>query len=210
MSRQGLQLQVLLNDLAVELDLHQPGIRDLLSRLIEPWSLEDKIESLPLPRWLRCIDQGRMSLIEMMIPREQFRAWIDPAAFASGQALGPVAVNDLDLVQALQLHSRVRLPRDQELEMGLEIAKLLPREEISSSSRRTVDQNAPAADSRQAGRIGGIEPGVACDEPVARGLAPPFQLMAADQRDPAQLIRSRQDRSHEHHRPEKHQGKTCS
>ena len=124
------QLQVFLHNLPVEDNLLEPGVGFLFSGPIEPRSLEDQVKCLPLPGRPRRVDLGGVTVIEMVISRQQLRPRVDSPAIAAGQFLGSVAIDDLNLVQTLELHPRIRVAGNQELEMGLDVAELLLAEQV--------------------------------------------------------------------------------
>src|SRR5262249_36918526 len=69
-----------------------------------------------LSRRLARVHLRRVALVDVVIPRQQLRAGVDAAAVLGLQIPGAVAVEDLDLVDGLELHARVRALRHVELE----------------------------------------------------------------------------------------------
>src|SRR5271157_5165801 len=196
------QLQVFLHNLPVEDNLLEPGVGFLLSGLIEPWGLEDQVKCLPLTGRPRRVHLGGVTVIEVMVPRQQLRPRVDSPAIAAGQFLGSVAIDDLDLVQTLELHPRIRVAGNQELEMGLDVAEFLLREQVPGPAARPVDDHTTAGNGREPRRVLRVRSRIAGRQPGPRGFSPRRQLMIADQGDPARAVLERRSRAGEQGKPE--------
>src|SRR5438445_963365 len=73
------EVDVVLDDLAVEHDLHEPGIGGLLPRGVELRGAEGDVERLPLARGLRGVEPGRITLVDVVIDRLHLRPGVDAA-----------------------------------------------------------------------------------------------------------------------------------
>ena len=137
------------------------------------------------PNGRAAFDSGRNAFIEVVILRQQLGAGIDAAAMAGGRLGDAVAVEDLDLVEALELDARVRSLGDHELEVRLDVAEFRLAEQVPRPAALAVEDDPAARERDQSLGILGVGLRIAGLVPGGRGRAPGVEGMFADQGDPA-------------------------
>src|SRR5713226_8055213 len=125
MSGRRLDLDILMNDLAIESHAHEACVGDLLAAGIKAWSLKNGFKCLPSPRRPRGIGSRRDALVQKVIGRFKLGPRIDAAAIARCRVLDAPAVKDLDFIQPFELDAGVRAFGNEKLELHLEVAEFL-------------------------------------------------------------------------------------
>src|SRR5690606_1338252 len=97
------QFLVVMNGLAIQHHLEEPGVRDLPPLVVESWSLELDVERLPFTGRPGGVDPRRIAVVDVMVSREQQGPRVDPTAVAGRRLLATPAIGDLDLVVAVEL-----------------------------------------------------------------------------------------------------------
>src|SRR5437867_8853835 len=130
----SLSRDIAMDDHAIVLDSDKAGVFGLLPGRVKPGSAEPDVERLPLARRATGVLERRRASHSFAVDP----TLINRAAVVYTRFLHAVAVQNLNLIEAVHVDAGIRLGGDAELQVQLHVAELLVRDVVGRSSGRSV------------------------------------------------------------------------
>ena len=126
-------LDVFVNEKTVEGNFGEAGVFRFLAGGVEARGLKYDVQRLPETRGAAGVGAGRGALVAFLAGAAGgVPALINAAAVGGGRSFFPPAVEELDLVAALQIHAGVRAGGHEEFESELDVAVFPRGEEMAA------------------------------------------------------------------------------